>query len=122
MSGREPDLAEQLSSLGRFRDRDNTTITPLAIEAEPWLSKSTRYGGTQHLYRFANGYGASVVQGIGTYGGEQGKWELGVMKFDGEDYSLTYDTPVTGDVIGWLDPEGVAELLVKIAALPEAAS
>lgn len=117
MTPREPNLGEQIASLGQFTDRDNTSMTPLAIDVQPWKSKSTGYGGTQHVYRFPNGYGASVVQGIGTYGAEDGLWELGVLKFDGEKYHLTYDTPVTSDVIGWLTPEDAAALLLRIGAL-----
>jgi len=71
-------------------------------------------GGEQHLFRFPNGYGASVVKGPYTYGGPAGQWELAVL--DSNDH-LTYDTPVTDDVIGYLDVTGVSAALDQIAAL-----
>lgn len=119
MSGREPDFIEQIGSLMRMGKRtEGETVSPLPIEAQPWRSQiRDGTGGTQHVYRFSNGYGASVVQGGHTYGGDDGLWELGVVVFDGDDWHLTYDTPITDDVIGWLDPEGVAGLLIRIAAL-----
>lgn len=99
----------------------SATLAPLPIEVEPWEAKpgtGHEYMPDQWLYRFPNGYGASVVQGKVTYGGEQGKYELAVIVFEGDDWNLTYDTPVTNDVIGWLDISAVAELLAQIAALP----
>lgn len=76
--------------------------------------------GVQRLYRFSNGYGASVVQTPWSYGGEEGKWELGVVKFNGEGwkFKLTYDTPITSDVVGHLTEEEVDNLLLKIEELP----
>ena len=72
-------------------------------------------GGVQRRYRFANGYGASVVTSPYSYGGERGLWELAVL--DGND-RLVYDTPVTSDVIGWLTEANVEEKLTEIEALP----
>ena len=86
------------------------------------ISTKPLNGGTQSLYRFDNGYGASVVQGPYTYGGTEGLWELGVIVWDGDDYRLTYETPITDDVLGRLGEGDVAEKLQEIAALPERAS
>jgi len=77
-------------------------------------------GGMQKLYRFANGFGASVVQHRFSYGGDQGEWELAVIKFDGDDWSLNYETEVTDDVIGRLDWSEVESYLDQIAALQTA--
>ena len=63
---------------------------------------------------FDNGYGASVVVGPYTYGGEDGLYELGVL---GKDGKLTYDTPITEDVEGYLSEEGVTQLLKQIQKL-----
>jgi hypothetical protein len=75
----------------------------------------------QKLYRFPNGVGASVVRGEFTYGGEEGLWELGVIKFVGDGYHLIYPRDVCpeGDVVGWLTDEEVDYRLVKIANLTE---
>lgn len=83
------------------------------------------YGGRQRLYFFDNNYGASVVSHSFSYGGQHGKWELAVLKYSGEgvrdDYAnwpLNYDTPITDDVIGWLDESEVQGLLTQIKELP----
>ena len=63
---------------------------------------------------FDNGYGASVIIGPHTYGGEDGLYELGVL---GKDKKLTYDTPVTEDVEGYLSEDDVTRLLEQIQNL-----
>jgi len=68
----------------------------------------------QKIYRFDNGYGASVVSGPHTYGGKDGLFEVAVLDNNGE---ITYNTPVTGDVVGFLDFADVADVLNKIKAL-----
>jgi hypothetical protein len=77
-------------------------------------------GGVQRIYRFPNGYGASVIKTSLSYGGKSNLWELAVVKFvnpvmDG--FVLDYDTPITSDVIGWLDDLGVNFNLGLIAKL-----
>jgi len=75
-------------------------------------------GGIQKQYKFANGFGASVVQHSGSYGNEQGLWELAVLKWVNENqYELDYSTEITDDVIGHLTEAEVEEILVKIKGL-----
>ena len=59
----------------------------------------------QTLYKFPNGFGASVVFHIGSYGYEQGLCEIAVICWLGEEWEITYSTSVTDDVIGYLDSE-----------------
>lgn len=73
--------------------------------------------GIQKLYRFRNGYGASVISHEFSYGGKAGKWELAVLA--GKDQSLCYSTPITEDVIGWLTPAQVQIKLRAVKALPK---
>jgi len=76
--------------------------------------------GTQKIFRFDNGYGASVVKFYGSYGFKEGLWELAVIKFDGEglwDFELNYKTPLTEDVIGYLTEKKVIEILKEIKEL-----
>ena len=76
--------------------------------------------GCQYVFRFNNGFGASVVKHRGSYGHEDDKWELAVIKFNPEidgDWSLTYETDITDDVIGWLDDDKVNNLLDRIKNL-----
>jgi len=75
--------------------------------------------GEQKLYRFDNGYGASVVRFDGSYGAESGLWELAVLEYGkGDHYELTYDTPITDDVVGYLTDDEVQDYLRRIRALP----
>ena len=63
---------------------------------------------------FDNGYGASCVSHQYTYGGREGLFEVAVTHGDG----LCYATPVTDDVIGFLDHAGVMDILMQINQLP----
>ena len=77
-------------------------------------------GGIHYVFRFENGYGASVVKGPRTYGGPQDLWELAVIEFFGErtmNYELVYDTEITDDVCGYETDDGIRELLARIKAL-----
>ena len=67
------------------------------------------------LVKFDNGYRASIVRHDHSYGGTEGLFELAVMNSSDQ---IVYDTPVTSDVLGYLDPFGVEEALSKIEALP----
>jgi hypothetical protein len=49
-----------------------------------------------------------------SYGGKLGLYELAILDKGGD---LTYDTPVTNDVIGYLTPEEVTNYLIKIQEL-----
>jgi len=82
------------------------------------LGQQSFMSGIQKLYKFDNNYGASVVCHDGSYGGQQGLWEIAILWFfDKDSYSITYDTPITDDVIGWLEWEEVEEYLEKIKKL-----
>lgn len=65
-------------------------------------------------YMFPNGYGASVVCNGMSYGGSKGLFEVAVLDKDGD---ICYNTPVTNDVIGFLDFDDVAKVLRDIQNL-----
>lgn len=65
------------------------------------------------VYKFDNGYGASVVCNSGSYGGKDGLFEVAVLKGD----AICYDTDITGDVIGWCGFAEVAEILERVKNL-----
>jgi len=69
--------------------------------------------GVQARITFENGYGASVVKSPYTYGGDKGLYELAIFK-DGE---ITYATPITNDVMGYLRPEDGTDVMAKIQKL-----
>ena len=71
------------------------------------------------LVEFPNGYRASIVRHAGSYGGKEGLFELAVMDSQNQ---IVYDTPVTSDVLGWLNPNGVEEAVNSVEALPPRAA
>lgn len=85
------------------------------------VSERSLYDGVQYLFRFDNGYGASVVKHYGSYGHEDDLWELAVVHFPHEDsndiFDLVYDTSVTDDVEGYLSDDDVVNLLSQIRDL-----
>lgn len=78
--------------------------------------------GVQAKHFFDNGYGVSVVRfagmfGSGSYGFAEGLYELAVLKGNKDDWSICYDTPVTGDVLGHLTEDDVTGLLAQVETL-----
>lgn len=78
-----------------------------AIDANPMV------GGYLGTVDFPNGYGASVVRSSFSYGGNEGLYELAVIKNE----EICYDSGVTEDVIGYLDETEVCKLLDEIQDL-----
>lgn len=81
--------------------------------------------GLQALMFFPNGYGVSVVRfksiyGYGSYTNDETEWELAVIKGDEDNWSITYETPVTHDVIGYLKENDVSEIMIKVQQLTRA--
>lgn len=77
--------------------------------------------GIQHIYRFDNGYGASVIQAPSLPKYRKGKWELSVVRFSGLPDLLMWDvdksTPVTNSYFAYLSDAGVDEVLSEIEKL-----
>ncbi len=80
--------------------------------------------GVQALCFFPNGFGVSVVRfklggdlGYGSYTTNEKEWELAVLKGSSEHWNLTYQTPVTDDVIGHLSEDGVTDIMKKVQEL-----
>ena len=72
-------------------------------------------GYYQKQYYYSNGYGASVVWNKGSYGADEGLFEVAVLDSEGH---VVYDTPVTSDVCGFLNFGQVADVLQQIRNLP----
>jgi len=73
-------------------------------------------GGIQARHDFPNGYGVSVIKSSRSYGGDAGRYEVAVMLHG----HLTYDTPITDDVLGWQSEPDVDEVLAAVESLPKA--
>ena len=78
------------------------------------VEKTDLYDGYQLIYKFDNGYGASVVKHNHSYGGKKGLYELAVLDNEG---ALCYTTPITEDVVGDLTMGEVENLLAEISYL-----
>lgn len=77
-----------------------------------YIEFSRYIGHMQTVYKFPNGYGASVIE---IYYFEEDYIEVAVVKFDGNGkYRLDFSTPITDDVIGVLDEEGRDKVLQQI--------
>jgi len=76
--------------------------------------------GISAYHIFPNHYGVSVIKGPYSYGGKEGKYELAILVMKpGDEYSeLCYDTPISGDVIGYLTEIGVTKLMKQVSELP----
>lgn len=74
-------------------------------------------GGVRACMQFDNGYHISVVKNTFSYGGPEGLYEAAVLDSKG---NITYDTPVTDDVIGHLTPEEVTDVMRQIQELEPA--
>jgi hypothetical protein len=73
-------------------------------------------GGTQIVYKFPNGFGASVITGPYTYGGSKGLFEMALLKFEGDKWDLVYHKDFAdGDVAGYLSVAETNNLLNWIA-------
>jgi len=79
-----------------------------------FIPHSTGMGGVMSRIIFDNGFGASIVCTPHTYGGDKGLYEIAVLDTEGK---LTYNTSVTDDVIGYLRPQDVTDVMEKIQQL-----
>jgi hypothetical protein len=70
--------------------------------------------GKKARMHFDNGFGVSVVSHSYSYGGRDGLYEVAVLDSNDE---LTYDTPVTNNVIGYLTEEDVTDVMKQVQDL-----
>jgi len=75
------------------------------------------WDGVQAKYFFDNGYGVSVIKSSHSYGGSEGLYEAAVLKVTDDDWQITYDTPITSDVLGHQTVEDIDSLLFEIEKL-----
>ena len=73
--------------------------------------------GLKAVHYFDNGYGVSVVRTAGTYGWEQGLFEVAILKKRGNQWEICYDTPIANDVIGFCSPEKINIILKQVETL-----
>lgn len=73
----------------------------------------------QAVMFFDNGRGVSVIRGPFSYGGDQGLYELAVLKVTEGGWELDYSTSITNDVEGYLNPHDVTRLMQEVQSLPK---
>lgn len=73
--------------------------------------------GVQVIVFFENNYGASIVKHRFSYGNKEGLFEVAVLKGNMESWDITYDTPITGDVLGYQTSKDINNVLEKISNL-----
>jgi len=100
------------NNIERITNREAANLTGWSKHTP--VETSRLHGGIQYLFRFENGYGASLVNHSGSYGNE-----IAVIRWDENgEFDIVYDTPVTSDVLGWLFPDEIESTLDAIKALP----
>ena len=85
---------------------------------EKYLYEVREESNLHYIFKFDNGYGASVIKNSVSYGHALDLFELAVIKFTDEfTWDLCYTTEITDDVIGYLTNDGVLNLLEAIKNL-----
>lgn len=81
-----------------------------------YIKEQKYLGYPQTIYKFPNGYGASVIKLNYIYFGI----EIAVLRFDENgNWGIDYSTPITNDVIGGLNEKIRDEVLQRIFDLEE---
>ena len=76
-----------------------------------YIKEQNDLGYPQTIYKFPNGYGASVIKFNYVYFGI----EIAVLSFDEDgNWDINYSTPITNDVIGGLSEEERDNVLQQI--------
>lgn len=79
-----------------------------------YIEKQNDLGYPQTIYKFPNGYGASVIKFNYSYFGI----EIAVLRFNEDgNWHIDYSTLITNDVIGGLDEETRDNVLQQIFEL-----
>jgi len=110
------------------------TIQPhITIQPQPYMKtfKDLTFNthpvcnGLQALCFFANGFGVSVVRfrlpeinRYGSYTDNESEWELAILYGDEKKWEITYNTPITNDVLGHLLEADVTEIMKQVQNLP----
>jgi len=71
---------------------------------------------------FDNGYGVSVVRfkindRYSSYTNNEDEWELAILFGNEKEWELTYNTPITNDVIGWISEDEVTDIMRQVQEL-----
>jgi len=91
------------------------------LDFQPHRNYPDRGIAARHF--FDNGYGVSVVRFTtpfgGSYGAEEGLYEVAIIKGTEDEWKICYDTVLTEDVLGHQSEEEVEVLLYEVEKLYE---
>lgn len=93
-----------------LKDKQENIFSISDIE---WKPHSAGIGGERAVIKFDNGYQASIVRG-GRFYTDNGTHEIAVLDKNG---AITYDTPITDNVLGYLSDEQVEQAFKDISEL-----
>ena len=98
----------------RFYPHELSAKSSLPISM-PSLGSTSMALATQAQYNFKNGFGVSVLCGSLFYSNGIDTYELAVTR----DGTITYNTQVTNDVMGYLTRAEVSMIMVEVQKLPK---
>lgn len=107
-------FSENLKKLDKLQDIAKSWK---AIMIKPWTRDYMNGGGITVF--FNNGYAMDIALHDGSYGQQDGLFEIAIMTHtDCTLEDITYDTPITSDILGWQSIEDCAECARSVRALP----
>ena len=118
-------VKEKVESLGFLETANMMGITLdrvlEIVDAEYETFKDLKFVPTEEFLNgikttchFDNGYGVSVVRHKYSYGNGLNLFELAIIDKSGE---ITYSTPITDDVLGYLNEDDVSDTMIKVQRL-----
>lgn len=84
------------------------TFEDIEFEKHPYFED-----GVIGKLNFDNGYGVSVVNGIGDYTNSSAEYEVAIFKND----NFCYSIPIADDVIGYCSSKVVTEIMKQVQEL-----
>lgn len=100
----------------RTVEHNNSELEIYSEKMRKCMTVEESYNSRHYIFKFPNGYGASVIPSH-YFDGEE-HWKLAVVFYYGEDYyELSYSTPITDDVLPNLTVEEVNKYLNYIYEL-----
>ena len=88
--------------------KQHPIVTEGAVSISPMFDNAKRC-----TMNFDNGYGVSVISGKCFYSDEEHPYEVAILK----DGNITYDTPLTDDVLGYQTETSVTEIMKQVQEL-----
>jgi hypothetical protein len=76
-------------------------------------------GSEQRIYRLGNGYGVSAIGWAP--GSGRIWWDVAVIRWRGETWTVVFDTPVNRELLDSLSDEEVQDVLTRLSGLPTCA-